>query len=912
MTQKLMLIDGHALAYRAHYALLNKGFTTKEGIPTWAVYGFTKMMLEVVEKIHPDLLAVTFDKSAPTFRHEAFAEYKAHRKPMPDGLSEQIDRIRELVRAFGIPIYELPGYEADDVIGTISRQAEKAGYEVLIVTGDRDSLQLVDDQVSVLLPDQAESIKRYGPKEVEEKYGFKPAQVIDYKALRGDPSDNIPGVPGIGDKTATKLIQEFGTFDNLYAHLDEVKPPRIQEKLRENKELADQSKFLATIDTNVPLEGLDWTHCQMSKPNLEELTQVLEKLEFTTIQRQLPKILANFGMDGVAVPTEENIKPLGVKTRIVREMGVLEAIAQDLQKCALVAFDVETDSLRSLDTKLVGISLAYGIPDACECEAVYIPVGHNEGDQLPLETVINTLKPLLEDPILQKIAHNAKFDINVLSEYGINVKGLHFDTMIADYLVDPSHNHGLKDLAWEYLHYQMTPIVDLIGTGAKAITMREVPIEKAADYAASDAAVALELADHLMTKLAELKLTRLFGEIEIPLVSVLACIEQNGIRIDTDYLKGLSIRLEEAIHSLEEQIYGLAGTRFNIGSPKQLANVLFEQLGLPIIKKTKTGPSTDASVLEELADRHQVVALILEYRQLAKLKSTYIDALPELLNPRDCRIHTSFNQTVAATGRLSSSDPNLQNIPVRTELGREIRAAFLPLEANHLILSADYSQIELRILAHLSQDPAFMDAYRNDRDIHTLTATQIFQVAPENVTSDMRRIAKTVNFGVVYGQSPFGLAKTLGIPQKEARRFIEAFYEHYQGVIRYNEQMVEEARRKGYVTTMLGRRRYLPELMSPNRTQRDLGERMAINTPIQGSAADLIKIAMINVDQQLRKRGLETRMILQVHDELVFDVPPQELEEVRQLVEHEMSHAMDLSIPLQVSIHSGRNWGEAK
>ena len=915
----LVLIDGHALAYRAHFALLSRGFTTKDGVPTWAVFGFTKILLEVIEKLKPELFAVCFDCGKPTFRHEAYTEYKAHRKPMPDGLREQIDLIREVVRAFGIPVYELPGYEADDVIGTIARQAENAGYCVRIVTGDRDALQLVDENVAVLLPESgAGDLKKFGPEEVVEKYGLTPSQIVDYKALRGDPSDNIPGVPGIGEKTATKLLQEFGDFEKLYSDLEKVEPPRIREKLRENKEIAEKSRFLAAIDTEVPLEGLDWIHCELSMPDLGRLTELLTSLEFTTILRQLPKTLANFcgPSEKSEVPEQAEIrdqKSLDLNFSIVRSEGDLASLEEKLKKGEIFAFDVETDSLRSLDTKLVGLSLAMGGETATSCDSFYVPVGHQEGEQLPIGVVLSRLRLFLEDKNHPKVAHHAKFDVNVLSQYGIKVQGLAFDTMVADYLIHAGREgHGLKDLAWSVLSYKMTPISELIGSGAKAITMDRVSIERAAPYAAADAAVTLELASVLQPQLAELGLAKLFEEVELPLIEVLAGIEQHGVRLDTDYLSGFSQRLERSIGEVEEEIYRSVGESFNLNSPKQLAVILFEKLGLPVVKKTKTGASTDASVLEELAGSHAAVVSILEYRQLTKLKSTYVDAIPLLINPRTECVHTSFNQAVAATGRLSSSDPNLQNIPIRTELGREIRKTFLPSDPRNLILTADYSQIELRVLAHLSQDPAFLEAFRLEEDIHTATAAEIFGVKLEEVSSEMRRIAKTVNFGVVFGQGPFGLAKVLGIPQKQAKAFIEAFKKHYQGIDHFAIRTVAQTRRDGFVSTILGRRRALPEINSASRTARDFAERMAVNTPIQGSAADLIKVAMVNIGKKILAVNLKSRMILQVHDELIFEAPPEEIEELKKIVLTEMEGAIELTVPLRVSIGVGRNWGEAK
>ncbi|HEY9897950.1 MAG TPA: DNA polymerase I [Pantanalinema sp.] len=917
--RRLVLIDGHAIAYRAHFALMRMGLATREGVPTWAVYGFTKTILDVIAKHKPDLMAVAFDRKAKTFRHQESEDYKAHRKPMPDDLIVQMDVIRRVVRAFDLPIYELDGYEADDVIGTIAKAAAGKGYEVLIVTGDRDAFQLVDAHINVLWAKSGSELIRVDEAKVASEFdGLRPFQIIEYKGLAGDSSDNIKGVQGIGDKTAKKLLAEFETVENLLSNLDKLDNAKLRAKLAENVEAARQSLRLATIDTRVPIEGFDWEHCEMRLPDLSVLIQCLTELEFKSIVRDLPKILADFtggerAADmGAAVAVETQERALDLKLTVVTRPEQLEALVTALAHQALVAFDTETDSLDALSANLVGISLAFGSAIATEAESYYLPVGHLEGEQLPLEAVTGALKPFFEDPARAKTAHNAKFDINVLSRHGIRVQGLRFDSMVADYLVDTNHPHGLKDLAWDQLGYRMTPISELIGTGAKAITMAKVSIERAAPYAAADAAVSLELVATLESKLREGGLTPLFTDLELPLIEVLAEVEQHGVTVDKGYLAQLSHVFGNRLAELEHEIHALAGTEFNINSPKQLAVILFDKLQLPVLKRTpKKEPSTDASVLEELSSQHEVVAKILEFRQLTKLKGTYVDSLPELVNARTGRIHTSFNQTVAATGRLSSEKPNLQNIPIRTAEGREIRRAFVPSAPDTVIMAADYSQIELRLLAHIAEEPVFIEAFRKDEDIHALTASQIFRVPLEAVTKDQRRMAKTVNFATIYGQGAFSLAKVLGIPMGEAKAFIDAFWDHYPRIRHYTIEAVARVKRRGYAETLLGRRRYIPELN--DRRLKDFGERTSVNSPIQGTAADIIKIAMVRLHRALEEGGFSARMILQVHDELVLEVPTAEIEAVGTLVRATMEGAYpELAVPLKVELAVGPSWMEAK
>ncbi len=916
--KRLVLIDGHALAYRSFFALQRMDLRTKDGKATWAVYGFLRAILDVIKSYRPECMAVAFDRAAPTFRHEEFADYKAHRKPMPDDLRPQMDLIRAIVRAFELPIYEIDGYEADDVIGTIAKQAGKEGYDVLIVTGDRDSFQLIDDRINVLWTKAGTELARMDVAGVQEKYGLTPAQIIEYKGLAGDASDNIPGVPGVGDKTATKLLQEWGTVENLLANLDKV-GGKLGEKIAANVDLARQSLRLATIDVQVPLGDIDWHACKLNMPDLPTLTAVLDELEFKTISRQLPSILAHFtgetsglpasDLDAADAPAALEASAVAVEVEVVDTEAALQELVRALESQVGFAFDTETDALSSLNTKLVGLSFSW---EGLAGKAYYVPVGHLSGQQLPLEQVLAALKPVLESPQVAKFAHNAKFDVNVLSQYGLCVKGMRFDSMVADYLVDPSRPHGLKELAYEVLGVRMTPISELIGTGAKAITMAQVDIRKAADYAGADAAITSELVSKLSEQLVASGVNSLFNEVELPLIEVLAEMEQHGVKVDTGYLGQLSHIMGNRLHDLEAEIHELAGSAFNINSPKQLAVVLFETLGLPVIKKTKTGPSTDASVLEELSTQHAIVAKILEYRQLTKLKGTYVDALPSLINPRDGLLHTSYNQTVAATGRLSSTDPNLQNIPIRTDEGREIRRAFVPSKPGYVLMAADYSQIELRILAQIAKEPAFIEAFRNDEDIHALTASQIFEVPLAEVTKDQRRVGKTINFATIYGQGAFSLARILGIPQKDAKRFIDAFWEHYSAIRHYQIEALAQAKARGYVMTLLGRRRFIRELSSSNPIERKNGERMAINAPIQGTAADIIKIAMVRLHDMLKTEGFAARMLLQVHDELVFEVPEAEVKPLEARVREIMEGAMTLDVPLKVDINVGPSWMEAK
>ncbi len=927
----MVLVDGHALAYRAFFALIKQNLRTKDGKPTGAIYGFINMLLAAMGSLKPDCLAVCFDLDGKTFRDAQYEGYKAQRKPMPDDLRPQIETIRAAVRAFGLPIYELAGFEADDVIATIALRAVAKGFDVKILTGDRDIFQIVRPGLTVVMPKSGVAdLEEYDVAGVEARMSLKPEQIVDYKGLAGDTSDNIPGVPGVGDKTAVGLLHEFGTFDNVFANLDKVSKPKLRENLQAHVDQARMSYKLATIDTEAPVDNLDWEHCEVKLPDLGTLTQVLERLEFKGLLRDLPRRLGVFmGATGAAAPdtaaavdpavlealpgADEETRPLSPRVCVVDTPEALQDLVRNLEKAAVVAFDTETDSVVPLGCALVGISLAYGPADANQCDAYYVPTGHRDGEQLAKADVIAALKPVFESAAIPKVAHHAKFDIHVLHACGIEVRGLADDTLIAAYVLEAGRSIGLKELAKDLLGYKMTPITELIGkAGVKQRTMDSVAIAEAAPYAAADAAVTLELNERLHERLGADEALGLYRDLEIPLIPLLCKMEQHGVRLDTDLLKDLSVQLDIRIRHTEREAWDIVGHDFNVNSPKQLETILFDKLQLPSSRKNKTGRSTDAAVLEELRDAHPVVEKILEYRQLTKLKNTYIDALPTFINKRTGLVHTSYNQHVAATGRLSSDQPNLQNIPIRTELGREIRRAFVPCKPGNLILSADYSQIELRILAHVAKDQAFQTAFGADLDIHAATAAEIFGVPLDQVTSEMRRKAKAVNFGVAYGQTPFGLARALAIPQKEAKDFIDAYRRKYSGVHHYTIETVAFAHRHGYVETLLGRKRKLPGLKSSNRQERDFAERAAINAPIQGSAADLIKLAMLKVQRALDREGLETAMVLQVHDELVFEVPPAEFETACELVRREMESAMDLCVPLKVDLRSGPTWMDAK
>ena len=884
--QRLYLIDGSSYIYRAYFAI--RHLSNSKGFATNAVFGFINMLLKVVREHAPDHLAVIFDAKGPTFRKEIYPEYKANRSAMPEDLVPQIPYIKEVVRAFNMPAIEKAGYEADDIIATLAKRFAAEGLEITVVTGDKDLMQIVSERIRLL---DTMKDKISGLEEVAERFGGAPDKVIEVQALAGDSSDNIPGVPGIGEKTAVKLIREFGTVENLLERCDEVKG-KMGEKLREFAEQARLSKRLVTLVDDLPL-NLDYANFALSEPNREALTALFKELEFH-------KLVQEFSTETRAG---------GEGYRGVLDEAELTGMVAELRRAGRFAFDTETTSLDATRADLVGLSFSVK-----EQEAWYIPVGHRylgAPEQLDHQRVLEALRPLLEDPQLFKIGQNLKYDLLVLRRAGVEVRGPFFDTMIASYLAQPAaKSHGMDALASELLGHKTVSYAEVAGSGKKQIGFEEVEVEKAVHYAAEDADITLRLAAALEPKLDETGQRRLFDEVEMPLVEVLTDMEWAGIRIDSAFLGALSKEMEGKLSALETEIHELAGGPFNIASPKQLGEVLFERLGLPKGKKTKTGWSTDVEVLSALAEQNPVAARILEHRSLAKLKNTYCDALPKLVNPATGRIHTSFNQAVTATGRLSSSEPNLQNIPIRTEEGGRIREAFIPDEGN-VLLAADYSQIELRILAHLADEAVLKESFAQGEDIHRRTASEVFGVFPEMVTSEMRRQAKTINFGVIYGMGAFSLGKDLGIPTREAQVFIDNYFARYPGIKTFMESKKAEAREKQYVTTLLGRRCAVPEILSQNGAIRGYAERNAINYPIQGSAADIVKVAMVRIHRRLAEEGLKARMVLQVHDELVFDVPEVELEQVRELVRSEMEGAVALSVPLLVDIGVGGNWRQA-
>jgi DNA polymerase-1 len=911
MAKKLMLIDGHALAYRAFFALPVDGFSTSKGELTNAVYGFSMMLLQALQAEKPDYVAVTFDAPAATFRHEEFEEYKAHRPPMQEEMRSQMDRIRQVVRSMNMPAFELPGYEADDLIGSLAKQAADRKVETVIVTGDNDTLQLVSPLVRVMTPggysQRFSEAKLYDEEAVREKYGIDPVFVADYKGLVGDKSDNIPGVSGVGDKTARQLIQRYGSIEQIYEHLEEIESTRARKALAGQEEQALLSKRLATIVTEVPV-ALDLDKCRTTDYDRKKVTDLFRELEFRSLMQRLP------ASDRGQAATQmtffgEGARP-GEVSVAVSSQEQLASLVSELSQVSRIALDVETTSTDAMKADLVGLSFA-----AEAGRGFYVPVGHlltrGRAGQLDLELVAERLRPVLEDSKVSKVAHNGKYDLTVLARHGMAVRGLDFDTMIAAYLLEPSRRgFGLKELAWNKLGLEMTPITELIGKGRNQITMAQVSIADAAAYAAADADATLRLLAVLEEELRKRDLWDLFRDVEMPLVRVLMDMETTGVALDTEQLKQISTVMYQRVVELEQQIQHLAGHPFNVSSTQQLGEVLFEELALPGKARTKTGSSTRASVLEELKDQHPIIGLILEHRQLTKLKSTYVDALPLLVNRETGRVHTSYNQTGTVTGRISSSDPNLQNIPVRTELGRHVRGAFIA-EEGWLLLGADYSQVELRILAHISQDQNLLAAFARGEDIHSSTAATVFEVPLSEVTSSMRRIAKTINFGIIYGMGEYGLAQRTDLSVEDARKFIANYFTRYEKVGEYIENTKRQASEDGCVSTILGRRRYFPELQSTSRAHAGVkraAEREAINMPIQGSAADILKIAMVRLHGALEEEGLAARMILQVHDELVLEVPHGELERVGRLVRSVMEGAWELDAPLKVDVKAGRNW----
>ena len=934
MPPTLYLIDGHALAYRMYFALTAVGgsqrWQTSKGEPTAGIYGFARELLRILEQEKPEYIAVAFDVGK-TFRDELFPEYKATREKMPDDLRPQIERIRKMVDTFNIPRLEMEGYEADDVLGSVARIAAEQGLGVKIITGDRDLLQLVDKRTVVYLAGDDKNF--ITDDDVFKKLGVLPKQVVDYKAIVGDKSDNIPGVMGVGEKTATALIEKYDTLDNIYKHIDEIEK-RWRTKLEANKEIAYLSRDLAQIKTDLNIK-LDLEHAKSHELDVPAIEAFFKEMEFRSLLKTLEKItgqlvssssepvspdsssplipkagqqMSMFGMESqvIAPKVESN-----VTVNIVDTDKKLTDLVEVLNKAKIISFDTETTSTEEMRADIVGISLA-----VLEGEGYYIPIGHNTGNNLPLKQVIGALTERLTNPKIGKVAHNAKYDYIVLAKHGLYVTPLTFDTMLAEFIIDPSsRNLGLKNLAFVKLGEEMTHIEELIGKGKKQISMAEVAIESVAPYAVADAETTLRLMPLAEKELKRVNGEKLLQEIDLPLTPVLADMEMEGIALDLPFFEKMSKELTKRLNEIEKEVFDLVGKQFNINSTQQLSDVLFKTLGLEPPdkgKKTASGHySTAAGVLEELSGKHPVVDLVLEQRELSKIKSTYVDALPQAVDSNG-RVHTSYSQTGAVTGRLSSNNPNLQNIPIRTETGRRVRNGFIAGKGN-VLLSVDYSQIELRIVAHMAQDEGMLAAFRADEDIHATTAGAIYGVSPEAVTKEMRRHAKAINFGLIYGMSAFGLTRSTELTLAEAERFVKAYFEKFPGVKKYLDGIKKQAAQQGYVETLLGRRRYFPALqgrINPQMKSRE--EREAINAPIQGTAADIMKIAMLKIPPALKNANLNAKMLLQVHDELVLECPKDQLEKTAKVVKETMANAYQLDIPLSTEARYGDNWGEMK
>ena len=919
---KLFLIDAYALIYRSYYAFLKNPRINSKGINTSAIFGFINSLEDVLKRENPTHIAVAFDPQGPTFRHEAFEQYKAQREETPEVIRQSVPIIKEIIAAYNIPILEVPRFEADDVIGTIAKQAERQDFEVFMMTPDKDYGQLVSEHIFMYRPKFGGDYEVMGEPEVLAKYNLRSTeQVIDLLGLMGDAADNIPGCPGVGEKTAQKLLAEFGSIDNLLANTDRLKGAQ-KRKVEENKEQIRFSKFLATIKTDVPI-SFDAAHCVREKPDIARLKAIYTELEFRTFINKLEgepvkrkqegpvqgDLFAIFAAESTSETKNVALADLTSTPHVYHIVDTEEKRAElgrFLSNQEFFAFDTETDALDPLRAKLVGFSFS-----VTEGEAWYVPVP--EGDEEAMAVVAH-FSPALQDAKIQKIGQNIKYDILVMRRYGVKVAGALWDTMIAHYLLNPELHHGMDYLAETYLHYHTKPIEELIGPKGKGqLSMRQVALPVIAEYAAEDADITLRLKHYFAPKLEQEGLLSLFRDIEMPLVYVLADMEATGVTLDTEALRQSSEVLTAQLSEIEQEIYEMADMTFNINSTRQVGEVLFDRLKLnEKAKKTKTGYySTSEDVLEKLRGKHPIVERLLAYRGLKKLLSTYIDALPALIHAETGKIHTSFNQAVTATGRLSSTNPNLQNIPVRDELGREIRKAFIPDNDDCLFFSADYSQIELRIMAHLSGDPHMIEAFRSGADIHAATAAKIYGVPIEEVTSDMRRKAKTANFGIIYGISVFGLAERLGISRSESKELIDGYFKTYPRIREYMDESIEVARKQGYVETIFKRKRFLPDIHSHNAVVRGYAERNAINAPIQGSAADVIKLAMVRIFQRFEDEGLRSKMILQVHDELNFNVYRNEAERVKQIVLEEMERVMPLQVPLIADCGEGKNWLEA-
>lgn len=909
MTGKtLFLVDGSAIFYRAYFALIRNPLINSRGENTSAVFGFINSLLKIIRDENPDYMAVVFDTKSPTFRHKMYNQYKSTRAKMPDELVAQLPRIREATEALNLTALELEGYEADDIIGTLAMAAERDGMEVWVVSGDKDLFQLVTDKIKIYIPQKGmlppEKLDREG---IIAKFGAPSEKVVDVLALMGDSSDNVPGVPGIGPKTAISLISEFGSVDNVLKSAEKIEAKGVREKILENKDKAELSKRLVILDTRVPVE-FSLEKLKRGEINFEKAKKLFLELEFSSLLNFLSK---EKGKPDHELPLSEIIREPSMRQLnyiCVNDIAHLERVIDELSGKSEIAIDTETSSLDPLTAELVGISLS-----AEAGKGYYIPIGHKDKKRnISREEGFQLLDRLLTDNKVQKFGQNIKFDLEVLHHAGLNIEPVSFDTMLASYVINPSgRQHGLKHLAFEHFNYRMQPIEELIGSGRKQLSFAQVDIDKATFYSAGDADFTYRLRGTLAPKIDELKLNNLYYNIELPLIKVLTAMEETGVRVDPDYLAGMSKELDVQLEKLTRNIYTEAGQEFNINSTQQLSIILFEKLKLPTRGKTakKTNFATDVKVLEELAAVHDLPRLILDYRQLVKLKNTYIDAIPILINEETGRVHTSFNQTIAATGRLSSTDPNLQNIPIRSEIGRRIRKAFIPRDDDYLLMSADYSQIELRILAHFSEDRKLIEAFENNEDIHARTAAEVFGANIKDVTPEMRRSAKTANFAVIYGVTAFGLSQQTALDVAQSKEFINTYFSRYPGIKKYIDGTIDAARQNGFVTTLFNRIRYLPEINAKNFQVRQFAERTAINTPIQGTAADMIKVAMIHIFERIK--NMKSKMILQVHDELVFDAHKSELEELKLIVKNEMEKAVKLRVPIVAEIGAGPNWLDA-
>jgi DNA polymerase-1 len=955
MSEKLFLIDAMAMIYRAYFALIGRPLKDGKGNNVSAIYGFVNSLMRIMEDEKPDHLAVCFDTEKPTFRHVEFPQYKAQRADIPDDMPWQINEVKDIVKMFNIPMIELPGFEADDIIGTLVKQAEKEGVESYMVTPDKDYMQLVSDKSFMYKPSKTSTGTRGGETEivgfeaVKNKFGVTPDKVIEVLGLMGDTADNIPGVKGVGEKTAIALIQEYGSIDELYKNIEKITKPKLKEILIKDKENAYLAKRLVTIKTDVPLH-INFHQLVSKEPDKESLYKRFEELNMKSFARKFSSGL-KFGEPIEAIEAKKNDDDVSLKITIqgakieepaqdlktikdvkhdyylIKNEASLDKLIKKLMSEELVSFDTETTGLDFNEAKLVGMSFSYQ-----ENQGFYVPVyGEYEAPVeessglfanepkevkpdvgIDVVTAIKKVKPFLESKKIKLVGQNIKFDYLLMKKYGIEMANIHFDSMVGSYVLEPSEEHNMDSLSKQWLKYKPVSIKELIGKGKAEINMADVDVTLVSDYASEDADVTLQLYHRINYELSKLNLIKLCEEIEFPLIKVLGDMEYEGIKVDKKVLNILDKELQKLIQEYEEKIYAEAGEKFNINSPSQLAKILTEKLHLELSKKTKTGFSTDVSVLEELRYKHPIAASLLEYRTMTKLKSTYIDGLLKAISPRTGRVHTSFNQIRAATGRLSSVNPNLQNIPVRTEAGRNIRKAFVPKSDEYEILSADYSQVELRVMAHYSGDENFINAFKKNRDIHTETAMKVFNLkSKDEVTPNRRRKAKEVNFGIIYGIGAFGLATRLEMKNSEAKEIIDRYFKEFPRVYEYLEKTKKFARENGYVTTLKGRRRYLPQINNQNNAVKGEAERMAINMPIQGTAADMIKIAMIEIHNIFREKKFKSKMLLQVHDELVFEVFKPEMEEVKKIVHREMKNAIKLDVPIEVEIGTGKNWYEA-